>query len=157
MKALSCILLIFAVAVLTASPTLAADKGKAQTVCPMSGKPINKEVHVDQDGKRVYFCCQDCVKEFKADPAKAMAKLKDEEIMLADAPHEMHEMHKMQSVCPVSGKPIDKANFVDYKDKRVYFCCPHCPDAFKKDPEAMIKKIEAGGITLEKAPKKTKS
>lgn len=151
MKVLSSILLIFAVAVFTASPTLAADKAKTQTVCPMSGKPINKEVYVDQDGKRVYFCCLDCVKEFKADPAKSMLKMKEEGIILADAPM------KMQSVCPVSGKPIDKEQYVDYKDKRVYFCCPHCPEAFKKDPEAMIKKMEAEGITLEKAPKKTKS
>ena len=151
MKALSCILLIFAVALFTASPTLAADKGKAQTVCPMSGKPINKEVYADQDGKRVYFCCQDCVKEFKADPAKVMQKLKEEGVTLADAPM------TMQSVCPVSGKPIDKAQYVDYKGERVYFCCPHCPDSFKKDPEAMIKKMKADGIMLEKAPKKTKS
>jgi len=151
MKALSYILLIFAVAVLTASPTLAADKAKTQTVCPMSGKPIDKEVYVDQEGKRVYFCCQDCVKEFKADPAKVMMKMKEEGVMLADAPM------MMQSVCPVSGKPIDKAQYVDYKGQRVYFCCPHCPDAFKKDPEAMIKKMKAEGITVEKAPKKTKS
>jgi YHS domain-containing protein len=40
---------------------------------------------------------------------------------------------KYEAKCPVSGKPIVETVSVDYKDAKVYFCCPGCPDAFKKD------------------------
>lgn len=59
---------------------------------------------------------------------------------------------KPQTVCPLTGAPIDKSNYVDYNGYRVYFCCGGCPSDFKKDPEKYIKKMQAEGIVLEKAP-----
>lgn len=42
-----------------------------QTTCPiMVGKPINKAISTDHDGKTVYFCCAGCVDKFKAEPEK---------------------------------------------------------------------------------------
>ena len=41
-----------------------------QTVCPVSGKEIAATASVDHNGKKVYFCCGNCVKAFEADPAK---------------------------------------------------------------------------------------
>ncbi len=41
-----------------------------QTICPIMDNPINKDIHVDYLGRRVYFCCPGCVKTFNADPAK---------------------------------------------------------------------------------------
>jgi hypothetical protein len=35
--------------------------------------------------------------------------------------------------CPVSGKAAVEDKFVDYKGAKVYFCCPGCPEPFKKD------------------------
>lgn len=35
--------------------------------------------------------------------------------------------------CPVSGKPAVEDKTVAYKEGEVYFCCPGCPGAFKKD------------------------
>jgi YHS domain-containing protein len=35
--------------------------------------------------------------------------------------------------CPVSGKAINPASFVEFNGGKVYFCCDGCPDAFKKD------------------------
>ncbi|MEJ2701835.1 MAG: YHS domain-containing protein [Sedimentisphaerales bacterium] len=46
-----------------------------QTICPVMGNPINKDVFVEYKGKKVYFCCPDCVEKFKADPEKYVAKL----------------------------------------------------------------------------------
>ena len=43
-----------------------------QVNCPVSGKPINEAIYTDQDGKRVYFCCDDCKKSFEKEPAKYM-------------------------------------------------------------------------------------
>lgn len=40
---------------------------------------------------------------------------------------------KFEPKCPVSGKKAIEAQAVDYKGGKVYFCCPGCPPAFKKD------------------------
>lgn len=59
---------------------------------------------------------------------------------------------KAQSTCPVMGGAINKAVYVDYEGKRIYFCCGGCPAEFKKDPAKYLKKMEKDGVTLDKAP-----
>jgi len=46
-----------------------------------------------------------------------------------------------QKICPVMGNPIDKNVFVEYKGKKVYFCCPDCKAKFNADPEKYIAKL----------------
>ncbi len=46
-----------------------------QTVCPVMGEPINKDIFVEYKGKRVYFCCPGCEEKFLAEPEKYLAKL----------------------------------------------------------------------------------
>jgi YHS domain-containing protein len=49
-----------------------------QTMCPVSGKPIaakNPKASAEFEGKKVYFCCENCPKAFAADPAKFTSKL----------------------------------------------------------------------------------
>lgn len=55
---------------------------------------------------------------------------------------------KVQTTCPITGKPIDKKLFVDQDGKRIYVCCPHCPDAVKKDFPKYAKQLEDQGIDL---------
>ncbi len=43
------------------TPLMAGD----QTKCPVMGGEINKELYVDQDGKRIYVCCENCIPELK--------------------------------------------------------------------------------------------
>jgi YHS domain-containing protein len=44
-----------------------------------------------------------------------------------------------QTTCPVmDGNPINKNIFVEYKGKKVYFCCEKCKATFEKDPEKYI-------------------
>lgn len=57
-----------------------------------------------------------------------------------------------QANCPVTGKPINTSIYIDYNGKRIYFCCNACPEAFKKNPEEYMKKMESEGVELEKAP-----
>lgn len=59
-------------------------KGAPQANCPVMGNPINKDYHVDYQGKRVYFCCAACPDEFKKDPARYMKKLKQEGVALEE-------------------------------------------------------------------------
>lgn len=39
------------------------------------------------------------------------------------------------ATCPVSGGPAAEENVVEYRGKKIYFCCDKCPQAFKKDPK----------------------
>ena len=55
---------------------------KAQTKCPVMGGDINKEVYSDYEGKRVYFCCENCKGEFAKDPAKYIEKLEADGVVL---------------------------------------------------------------------------
>jgi YHS domain-containing protein len=56
--------------------TAAAAAAVEQTTCPvMAGNPINKDLFVEYEGKKVYFCCKGCEDVFLADPAKYIAKL----------------------------------------------------------------------------------
>jgi len=46
-----------------------------------------------------------------------------------------------QTMCPIMGMAIDKNIFVEYKGKKVYFCCAGCEDKFKANPEQYIAKL----------------
>jgi hypothetical protein len=60
---------------------------KKQTMCPiMEGNPINTNLFVDVDGKRIYVCCKGCLAPVKQDAAKIIAKLEKEGITLDKAP-----------------------------------------------------------------------
>jgi YHS domain-containing protein len=61
-------------------------QAKEQTTCPVLGGNINKEVYADYQGKRIYFCCQGCDKEFEKNPEKYLKKLKEEGVTLESAP-----------------------------------------------------------------------
>ena len=63
-----------------------AKVGKKQTLCPVMGSPINTNLFVDVEGKRVYFCCGGCPAEYKKDPAKYIAKMEKAGITLEKTP-----------------------------------------------------------------------
>jgi YHS domain-containing protein len=46
-----------------------------------------------------------------------------------------------QTTCPVMGNPIDPAVFVEYKGKKVYFCCRGCDKKFQEDPEKYLAQL----------------
>ncbi|MBN2316406.1 MAG: YHS domain-containing protein [Sedimentisphaerales bacterium] len=46
-----------------------------------------------------------------------------------------------QKTCPVMGGAINKELFVEYKGKKVYFCCAGCEEQFQKEPEKYIAKL----------------
>lgn len=65
----------------------------AQTHCPVMGAPIDKDVYVDHEGRRVYFCCEPCVAQFQQNPEEYLAKLDEPGEPEA---HEGHEHHHHQ-------------------------------------------------------------
>jgi len=53
--------------------------------------------------------------------------------------------------CPVSSKPINPADFVEFEKAKVYFCCENCPAVFKKDPpkyaaKAHLQMVQTGQL-----------
>jgi YHS domain-containing protein len=57
--------------------TKSGDKAccKNGMVCPISGKPANKEIFSEYKGQKVYFCSKECKAAFDKDPAKYEAKM----------------------------------------------------------------------------------
>jgi YHS domain-containing protein len=65
---------------------ISAESGTPQTTCPVMGEKVGKDLYVDVQGKRIYVCCQTCVEAVKKDPAKYIAKLKEQGVTIEDAP-----------------------------------------------------------------------
>ncbi|MFM2091565.1 MAG: hypothetical protein RLZZ127_2054 [Planctomycetota bacterium] len=72
------IALIALIPALAAADTPAAAKPYPLTTCIVSGEPLGSmggaatEIH---EGQEVKFCCRGCVRSFKKDPARYLAKL----------------------------------------------------------------------------------
>ncbi|MHC4778458.1 MAG: hypothetical protein ACYTFG_07790, partial [Planctomycetota bacterium] len=54
-------------------PALAA---KTQTLCPVMGGPVNKNVFSIYKGLKVYFCCPGCDRRFEQDPEEYIRKMR---------------------------------------------------------------------------------
>lgn len=46
-----------------------------QTLCPVMDDKIDLAVFIEHEGKKVFFCCKECIEEFRKEPAKYVAKL----------------------------------------------------------------------------------
>ena len=138
--------LISAIALNAVGVSLAAEnKTKPQELCPVMGHKIDRKVYTDYQGRRIYFCCTDCVKKFKANPAAYQTKTAAQSEVSAGGA-------RKQTECPVMGMKITPGVYVDFKGKRVSFCCPSCLEKFNADPDGLIKKMEAEGVVFEKSP-----
>lgn len=120
---------------------------KKQTHCPvMENYEIDKNNHIDVKGYRIYTCCKGCVNQIKANPDKYIKILQEQGVEIEKAPAGT----KPQTVCPVMGGKINKAQYADVNGYRIYVCCPGCIGKIKADPETYIEKMKAEGIELEK-------
>ncbi len=104
---------------------------KPQANCPVMGGKIDKDVYLDYQGQRVYFCCPSCKENFLKDPEKYFEKIEKDGVLL----------ESVQKKCPVMGGDVDKTVFTDYKGRRVYFCCASCEAKFREEPEKYLEKM----------------
>jgi YHS domain-containing protein len=112
--------------------------GKPQTACPVSGKPIDKtsSPHVDFQGQRIYFCCDNCPAAFRKDPESFFAKAAEAGVVFEN----------IQTSCPVSGETLGEGDMgepvsIQYKGRTVKFCCKMCVGQFEKDPAKYLAKL----------------
>jgi YHS domain-containing protein len=109
--------------------------------CVVSGEKLGehgKVVKLEHEGREVAFCCQSCVKDFKADPAKYLKKL-DDAIIAKEKP-----AYPLDT-CVVSGEKLQSmgggTDFI-YKNHLVRFCCAGCEKTFLKDPAKYLGMIQ---------------
>ena len=112
------------------------------TTCPISGNEFGEEhpgINVIHGTRLVRFCCEDCVKSYKKNPAKAMAAL-DAAYIAAQLPD------YKPTTCPVSGEELggmgDPVNLL-YGNTLVRLCCKGCVKKFKKEPAMFMEKLGA--------------
>lgn len=136
MKKLTLLLLILMVSISTTSCAEKTDL-KPQTVCPVLGGKIDKNVSLDYQGQRIYFCCPSCEEAFLKAPEKYLKQIADNGVLL----------ESVQEFCPVmTGHSVpcfrNKNIFADYKGRRVYFCSTECKRSFLRDPEKYLEYLD---------------
>lgn len=57
-------------------------QGTPQAKCPVMGGNINRDVYVDHEGYRIYFCCPGCDGKFRKDPDVYIQQMKKDGIDL---------------------------------------------------------------------------
>lgn len=115
------------------------------TKCPITGKDIDPTKTVVYEGKVIAFCCDNCVAEFKKNPAGCLAKLG----LTAEA--KPAEAKPINTKCPISDEDINPAKTVVYEGKVIAFCCDNCKAKFEKDPKPFLAKL---GLTAKAEEKK---
>lgn len=111
--------------------------------CPVSGESLadaggGKTETIE--GREIRFCCNDCIAEYKADPAKFTKAIDDKMIKDQLAYYPL-------TTCIISGEALENegehaaVNRI-YKNRLVRFCCESCIKDFEKDPAAGIAKLD---------------
>lgn len=103
--------------------------------CPVSGKPVDAAKFVVFQEQKVGFCCDNCKGNFEKEPDKFISKIENFK------PKAEPVAAIINTKCPVSGKDVNEAQFVVYKEKKVAFCCGNCKANFEKEPEKFAGKI----------------
>lgn len=85
--------------------------------CIVSDHDATADGMIEFKGKKLFFCCEDCPKAFKEEPAKFMTK----------AAHQLLQTKQIAQVaCPLSGGKLNKEAVVEVAGVKVAFCCKNC-------------------------------
>ena len=106
---------------------------KDQTICPVMGGKINKNIYTDIQGQRVYHCCAGCKEPMETEPDKYFKKAAEEGVLF----------ESIQTNCLISGKPINKDVSIYHEGRTVYFCCDGCISMFEKEPQKYLSMMDA--------------
>jgi YHS domain-containing protein len=64
------------------------EEPKLNAKCPVTDDDADKTITKEYKGRKIAFCCEDCVKDFDKDPKKYVAKLEAAEKAEKDKPKE---------------------------------------------------------------------
>ncbi|MCX6163586.1 MAG: YHS domain-containing protein [Ignavibacteriae bacterium] len=92
-------------------------------VCIVTGEKLDgsegEPIKLTYLGKEYLFCCNGCVKKFKAEPMNYI---------------------KGELKCPVMGEAADKNVSTVVDGVKYYFCCSSCIKKFEKEPQKYLNK-----------------
>lgn len=97
---------------------------KEQTLCPVMGNKIDKNLFVDVKGKRIYVCCKGCDAQIKADPDKYIKAIEAKGEVVADAPSELKCPASHIKKCAAKGLKCSKDGKKCLKDGKAL--CSKC-------------------------------
>ncbi|MGA8573015.1 MAG: YHS domain-containing protein [Desulfobaccales bacterium] len=60
--------------------------GAQESVCPVLGNRINKNIYTDYQGQRIYFCCPGCIEVFKKNPEAYLKKMQEQGVVPEKTP-----------------------------------------------------------------------
>lgn len=127
MKNMRWIVALSLVAVVSAT-LVAAEVVKLEGItCLFADKPAKADKSVDYKEGKVYFCCDNCPKEFAKDPAKHAAKANKQ--LVASGQY-------VQKGCPFSGGKLKDGTAVKVAGLDVSFCCDDCKAKVVKTADA---------------------
>lgn len=102
-------------------------------ICPSCGCSLVRlglqgpdGVRYQHAGREYRFCCGGCLEIFVTNPEKYIEEIRD------------------LIVCPscLAEKPLALSVAVEHEGSTVHFCrCPHCLDAFQKDPGRLLQRL----------------
>jgi YHS domain-containing protein len=106
----------------------AADEVKLDGVkCVVAGSKDAKAANaVDYKGGKVFFCCMNCPKAFKADTKKFAAKANHQLVATGQA---------KQAKCPLTGEEVDASTAIEVSGAKIAFCCNMCKGKAEKSKE----------------------
>jgi YHS domain-containing protein len=114
-----------------------SERKEFKATCPVSDKAAGESHVVElKNGDKVYFCCDNCPKAFKANPKKFDVKVHRQLLETGQV---------VQVACPVTGKAMSKDHVGEVGDTKVAFCCPNCEKKFNsaKTEDAKLKLVFA--------------
>ncbi len=77
---------------ITNASTQQVEEGKPfNSVCPVSGEEIDRSKTFTYNGKTYAFCCNKCLKKFKADPEKYTGRLSEDGKSIVKVKKEEHQ------------------------------------------------------------------
>lgn len=175
MKRFNLLILLCAAVLFFAGPALAQDTrnkkaqcdGKKPVACPVTGNTEGTcpaAAGKNCDGKKPEVCpvtgkTGKCTGAAKGTPAVFTTKKIAGKDCSGTCPSKSTAKARMaagnQTLCPVSGEKVNKAVFVDFNGKRIYFRCNGCKSAFLKSPEryaVKLKAMEAKGVVFASLP-----
>jgi hypothetical protein len=124
---------------------------------------MGKPVKLMLDGKPVFVCCKQCVKQAEEDPVKALrrveqlrtkqappplpeAKVNDKiRKALAELPAEDRARAEAQRTCPVTDQLLGSMGVpvkVAVLGQTVFVCCPGCDSEALERPAETLKKVD---------------
>jgi YHS domain-containing protein len=147
------------IVVVTEPPKTASAAKPINTVCPVSGKPVDAQFTVAFEGKTVGFCCNNCPKTFEKEPAKFKDKIKADaapatpvaaaDKKATDAPAGSKPNN---TLCPRKNTPVNPELVLAYDGKIVGLCCQECFGKFKENPSKYVANLKFDVATPEKKP-----